>query len=136
MVGRPPYYIPAVGPPGTLAVMSTPDAQPGFAGITPSSSTWENRVAARIALTVGLDRPGLAAAKLSAPILFCVCEQDTVTPAATTLKHAARAPHAEIRRYPCGHFEIYVGELFERAVSDQTRFLTRTLGVASAPASP
>ena len=131
LVGRAPYYMPAVGPPGTLAVMSTPDAQPGFAGITPQDSTWENRVAARIALAVGLDRPGRAAAQLSAPILFCVCEQDTVAPAAATLTHAARAPHAEIRRYACGHFEIYVGEPFERAVSDQTDFLTRTLGVAS-----
>jgi len=135
LAGRSPHYMPAVGAPGTLAVMSTPDAQPGFAGITPPGSTWENRVAARVALTVGLDRPGRAAAQLTAPILFCVCEHDTITPAATTLKHAARAPHAEIRRYASGHFEIYIGELFERAVADQTEFLTRTLGVASAPAS-
>ena len=131
LVGRAPYYIPAVGPPGTLAVMSTPDAQPGFAAITPPGSSWENRVAARIALNVGLDRPGRAAARLSAPILFCVCDRDSITPAATTLKHATRAPHAEIRHYACGHFEIYVGEAFERAVADQTEFLTRTLGVST-----
>jgi dienelactone hydrolase len=130
LTGRAPYYMPAVGPPGTLAVMSTPDAQPGFAEITPPGSTWENRVAARIALAVGLDRPGRAAARITAPILFCVCEQDTVAPAAATLKHAARAPQAEIRRYACGHFEIYVGEPFARAVTDQTEFLTRTLGVS------
>jgi fermentation-respiration switch protein FrsA (DUF1100 family) len=130
LAGRSPHYMPAVGPPGTLAVMSTADAQPGFAEMTPPGSTWENRVAARIALAVGLDRPGRAASQLTAPILFCVCEQDSVAPAATTLKHAARAPQAEIRRYECGHFEIYVGELFERAVTDQTEFLTRTLGVA------
>lgn len=135
LAGRSPHYMPAVGPPGTLAVMSTLDAQPGFAAITPPDSNWENRVAARVALTVGLDRPGRRADQLQAPILFCVCEQDTITPAATTLKYAARAPKAEIRRYECGHFEIYVGELFERAVADQTAFLTRALGVASAPES-
>ncbi len=131
LAGRSPHYMPAVGPPGTLAVMSSPDAQPGFAAITPPGSTWENRVAARVALTVGLDRPGRAAARLAAPILFCVCEQDTITPAAQTLKYAATAPRAEIRRYPVGHFDIYVGEMFERAVADQTEFLTRTLGVPS-----
>ncbi|MDQ6729927.1 MAG: alpha/beta fold hydrolase [Actinomycetota bacterium] len=131
LAGRSPYYMPAVGPPGTLAVMSTPDAQPGFAGITPPGSTWENRVAARVALTVGLDRPGRAAARLTAPILFCVCEHDAITPAAQTLKYAAMAPDAEIRRYPAGHFEIYVGEMFERAVADQTEFLTRTLRLGS-----
>lgn len=30
-------------------------------------------------------------------------------------------------RYPDGHFDIYVGELFERAVNDQLEFLTRHL---------
>ena len=35
LLRREPHYIPAVGPPGRLAVMSTPDAAPGFAQITP-----------------------------------------------------------------------------------------------------
>ncbi len=131
LAGRSPHYIPAVGPPGTLAVMSTPDAQPGFAGITSPNSPWENRVAARIALTVGLARPGRAVWRLRAPILFCVCELDAFSSASQTLKYAARAPHGEIRRYPVGHFDIYVGQVFERAVTDQTAFLTRTLGVAA-----
>ena len=30
-------------------------------------------------------------------------------------------------RYPIGHFDIYVGEAWERAVADQTEFLVRTL---------
>ncbi|HET9103519.1 MAG TPA: alpha/beta fold hydrolase [Solirubrobacteraceae bacterium] len=127
LLRRAPYYIPAVGPPGSLAVMSTPDAQPGFAQITPERTTWENRVAARIALVVALDRPGRAAARLTAPILFCVCERDSVAPAARTLRYAELAPHAQIRRYDVGHFDIYVGEAFERAVADQTAFLTSTL---------
>ena len=127
LIRRPPHYMPAVGPPGSLAVMTTPDAEPGFAQITPERTQWENRVAARVALSVGRDRPGRAAARLTAPILFCVCEQDTVTPAAQTLRYAALAPHAQIRRYDVGHFDIYVGEPFERAVTDQTAFLTGTL---------
>ena len=76
---------------------------------------------------MGLDRPGRAAARLTAPILFCVCERDSVAPADRTLRYAALAPHGEIRRYDVGHFDIYVGEAFERAVADQTAFLTRTL---------
>ena len=40
---------------------------------------------------------------------------------------AARAPHAEVRTYPGGHFDIYVGTTFERAVADQVEFLTRHL---------
>jgi fermentation-respiration switch protein FrsA (DUF1100 family) len=135
LAGRPPHYIPAVGPPGSLAVMSTPDAEPGFAALTPSETLWENRVAARIGLAIGLYRPGRAAARLTCPILFCVCDRDALAPAARTLKYAATTPHAEVRRYPVGHFDIYVGEVWEQAVADQTDFLTRTLGVV-APVRP
>ena len=40
---------------------------------------------------------------------------------------AQQAPRGEARHYPIGHFEIYVGEWFERAVADQTEFLTSHL---------
>lgn len=39
LVGRPPHMITSVGPPGTLAVMSTPDAEPGFRAIDPPQSS-------------------------------------------------------------------------------------------------
>ena len=75
--------------------------------------------------------PGRAAARLACPVLFCVCDEDAITPARQTLKYAAAVPRGEVRRYPVGHFEIYVGEPFERAVADQTEFLTRTLHVSA-----
>jgi dienelactone hydrolase len=124
---RAPYYIPAVGPPGTFAVMTAPDALPGFEALIPAQTTWENRVAARIGVLVGTYRPGRLAAKVSCPILFCVCETDSLAPAAATLKYAATASKSEVKRYPVGHFDIYIGEPFERAVADQTEFLTRHL---------
>jgi pimeloyl-ACP methyl ester carboxylesterase len=125
--GRAPYYIPAIGAPGSFAVMTSPDAESGFAALTPPETLWENRVAARIGLRVGLYRPGRAAAKLACPALFCVCDRDALAPAGRTLKYAATAPRGEIKRYPAGHFEIYVGEAWEQAVSDQTEFLVRSL---------
>jgi pimeloyl-ACP methyl ester carboxylesterase len=131
LASRQPYYIPAVGTPGAFAVMSTADSQPGFAAITPKETGWVNRVAGRIALRVGLYRPGRAAARVTCPILFCVCDGDSVAPASQTLKHASGAPRGEVKRYPVGHFEIYVGEPFEQAVTDQTEFLTRTLAPMS-----
>jgi pimeloyl-ACP methyl ester carboxylesterase len=129
LAGRPPHYIPAVGPPGSFAVMTSPDAVPGFAALTPPETLWQNRVAARIGLRVGLYRPGRAAARLACPALFCVCDRDVLTPAAQTLKYAATAPRGEVKRYPVGHFEIYVGEAWEQVVADQTEFLRRSLGV-------
>ena len=53
--------------------------------------------------------------------------RDSVAPAEQTAKLAARGPRNEIKRYPIGHFDIYLGEHWERAVADQTEFLVRTL---------
>jgi pimeloyl-ACP methyl ester carboxylesterase len=136
LLGRPPYYIPAVGPPGSFAVMATPDAKSGMEALVPPDTRWENRVAGRIALRVGTYRPGRAAARLSCPALFCVCDDDSLAPAETTVKHASRAPRGEIKRYPVGHFEIYVGDTWERAVADQTEFLVRHLEAGRQPAKP
>jgi dienelactone hydrolase len=129
LAGRPPHYVPAVGPPGSFAMMTSPDAEPGFAALTPARTTWVNRVAARVALRIGLYRPGRVVPRLKCPVLFCVCDRDAITPAGPTLKYAATARRAEVRRYPVGHFEIYVGEPFEHAVADQVEFLRRTLRV-------
>lgn len=129
LAGRSPYYIPAVGPPGSFAVMTSADAQPGFEALTPSSTLWRNRVAARIGLQIAAYRPGRAAAGIACPVLFCVCDRDVVTPAKATLRYAAAAPRREVKRYPVGHFDIYVGDVWEQAVGDQTEFLARTLGV-------
>lgn len=127
LLGRDPQYVAAVGPPGSLALMSTPDAEPGFKSMVPSESLWENRVAGRVALQVPLYRPGRDAAKLTCPALFCVCDKDSVAPAEATLKLVQHAPRGEIKRYPVGHFEIYSGDIWEQAVRDQTEFLVRVL---------
>ncbi|MBV9002581.1 MAG: alpha/beta fold hydrolase [Solirubrobacterales bacterium] len=142
LAGRAPCYIPAVGPPGSFAVMTTPDAEPGIKSLIPSETRWENRVAARIALRVASYRPGRAAAKLTCPVLFCLCDNDSLAPADTAAKYAAAAPRAEVKRYPVGHFEIYVDPTWQDAVAVQTEFLVRNLSgarqtvVAAEPGPP
>jgi len=142
LAGRAPRYIPAVGPPGSFAVMTTPDAEPGIKALIPSETRWENRVAARIALRVASYRPGRAAAKLACPVLFCLCDNDSLAPADTAAKYAAAAPRSEVKRYPVGHFEIYVDPTWQDAVAVQTEFLVRNLRddretvMAAEPAAP
>ncbi|HEX4107988.1 MAG TPA: alpha/beta hydrolase [Solirubrobacteraceae bacterium] len=125
--GGRPHMVAAVGPPGSLAVMNTPDAEPGLRAIDPEDSTWRNEVAARVVLTVGLYRPGRRARRITCPLLVCVADEDSVTPPKPAVRAAQQAPHGELRRYPIGHFDIYVGDAFERAVTDQLDFLQRTL---------
>jgi fermentation-respiration switch protein FrsA (DUF1100 family) len=125
--GRPPYYIGATGPPGALAVMTTPSSEPGFRVITEPGSTWENRVAARVSLRLPLYRPGRRARRIACPLLVSIAERDDLTPPAYAAQAAAAAPSGEIRRYDSGHFDLYTGEGFERSVADETAFLARHL---------
>jgi uncharacterized protein len=127
LAGRAPRLMPAVGPPGSFAVMTQPDAQPGFEAIVPAGSRWRNEVAARVMLRIAPYRPVRSAASVTCPLLVCVCEGDTTTPPGAAVKMGERAPRGEVLRYPIGHFDIYVGEHFERAVADQTAFLQRHL---------
>jgi pimeloyl-ACP methyl ester carboxylesterase len=125
---RPPVRVALAGEPGSASLMPVPDSLPGFLGLVPEGMDFTNAVVARIVLRIPINSPGRAARRVSTPIMFCVCEGDTVAPARATLRHAARAPRGEIVRYPVGHFEIYRGAPFERAVADQVVFLRRHLG--------
>jgi uncharacterized protein len=128
-LGRAPYEVPIVGPPGSTAAMTSPDAAAGYAALYDDAAAWENRVAARVLLEVGLYSPGRHADRIACPVLVQVAEDDAVTPAAGARSVARRALRGELREYPGGHFDIYRGVLFERAVSDQVAFLRRVLGL-------
>ena len=129
-MGRPPRTVALTGPPGSVALMTAPDADAGYRALIPAGSDVPLGVAARIALHIGRYRPGRDAGRLTCPVLFCVCDEDSVAPAAATLRAADRCPNAQVEHYPVGHFDIYLGEAFERAVADQVAFLTRHLGAA------
>ncbi len=133
MIGRKPTMVPIAGPPGSAALMATPDAEAGYLGLVPGGVPFRNEVAARFALRIGFYRPGRQTPKLRCPALFCICEADSVAPAAPSRRHARRAPYGEIRIYPEGHFDIYAGEPFERVAADQITFLKMHLPT---PANP
>ena len=124
---HPPLEIPVVGPPGSLAVLTSPDAMPGYLALLPPGSLWRNAVAARVMLQVSRYRPLSAAARIESPLLVCAAEQDVLTPPGPALEAAARARRGTAKRYPCQHFEIYLGALFEQAVADQIAFLREHL---------
>jgi fermentation-respiration switch protein FrsA (DUF1100 family) len=127
---KPPVLVPLVGPPGSTALMASPDSEAGYRALIPPGADFENGVSARFINRVGLHRPGRSARKVTSPILFCICDTDAVAPAEIALRYAATAPRGEVKRYPVGHFDIYLGEPFEHAVADQTEFLVRHLEVA------
>lgn len=127
LVARRPYRIPAVGEPGSLGVLNTPGTVEGFARMDPPGSNWRNAVCARIALTLGMYRPGLSSGRIHCPILYCIGEADNLTPPALARAAADRAPNAEVNVYRSDHFDMAVPPLWDRVVADQSEFLERHL---------
>lgn len=98
--------------------------------INPAGALIINAIAARLVLTLATYRPGRALRRSgTTPVLICACDADTVAPVGPTVRAARGLPNVTVNRYPYGHFEIYVGDAFERAVADQLAFLQSALGV-------
>ena len=130
LLGRQPYRVPAVGEPGSTAMMTSPDAFPmlrRLAGARYDELLAENDVAARIALRVPFYSPGRLAERITAPVLVQLARHDVVTPYHVALKVARRIPRGETRTYDCGHFEPYVEPYFDSVVNDQIDFLRRNV---------
>ncbi|CAN3128474.1 alpha/beta hydrolase [Mycobacterium sp. smrl_JER01] len=123
-LGRPAHMVAAVGEPGTLAAMTSPDAKSGFEAILGPDSLWRNEFAARLMFPFAFNRPGRKTARLRMPVLLCVCDADVVTPPGPTVEAAHRAAQGELRRYPYGHFDIYHDP---QVKTDQLEFLRRVM---------
>jgi pimeloyl-ACP methyl ester carboxylesterase len=133
--GRDPVTAAAVGAPGSVAFMTTPDSEPGMRAV--AGPSWRNEVAARIALQAGAYRPGLQADRLPCPILVQIADRDSVAPVKAAQDAAWRATgRAEVRTYPIGHFDIYTGAPFEQAIGDQLHFLRRHLAAEASNREP
>lgn len=119
-----PIRIPLVGEPGNAALLASHDSISGYMALLPPGVTKleVEEVPARAALWIPLARPGSFAKQVRSPIFFAVCTKDSVAPAKQTIAFAKQAPRATIKQYDVGHFEIYVGEPFERATKDYIDF--------------
>ena len=129
LFGAAPVMIPVAALPGEVALMSSQDAYNGYKALQTEGQETLNFVAARFALDIIRYYPGRKAKKINVPVLFCVCETDTVAPSGPTLKYAAQAPQGVIKKYSDGHFDVYVGDAFERVVADQIQFLRQHLPI-------
>ena len=118
--------IPVVGLVGENAALTTPDSKPGYLNIAPPD--WRNEITCTWALGLATYRPNTMTPRLPCPALFCIATGDVVVPPGAMEDGARRGgDKVEVKRYPIGHFEIYVDEGFENASRDQLEFFTRVL---------
>lgn len=118
-----PHYIKVVGQAGEFAALNTPDSYLGYLNIIPPESSWQNRCPARIAFKFPFYRPITVAAGVKCPALIMLAERDSLIDPRIVEKTAARMPKSYLIKYPFGHFDIYKGENFKKAVQRQVEFL-------------
>lgn len=123
--GRAPTLMPLVSPvgePGALALDGAYESYTALAG-----PTWRNEIDSSIGLQVLGVRTTTAAKKLRCPLLVQIADFDQYVPAGAVAATAAHG-RAQVHRYPCDHFDVWPGnEWFDKTVTDQLTFLTRTL---------
>jgi fermentation-respiration switch protein FrsA (DUF1100 family) len=129
---RSPHHVPVVGPPRSVAMISTPGAEEAYTSM--AGPTWRNAVCARTALEVGLNRPTTFAGRLACPMLMQVGTKDRVAPPDAARRTAKKAgPRAQLREYPVDHFDVYQGPWQQRALADQLDFLSHALDPSRSP---
>lgn len=126
-LGRPPHTVPVIGTPAAFALMNTPDAMHGYQALRDPSSTWQNAAPARVALKVPLYRPALSFSRVACPVLMIYAEHDSLIPAQAVRRWAKRLRQVELHAFPIGHFELYTGAWFDKAVALERDFLVRHL---------
>jgi uncharacterized protein len=113
------------GQPGEHAAMTLPGEADGFASSVPEGSPWRNEISPAVFLTVAMHRPLARARGLRAPLWVGLGERDISVSKRAVERLAARAPRAELYRYPYDHFGAFVGDGPRRVAADQVEFLGR-----------
>ena len=128
LVGRKPRLVALAGPPGTVALLNTPDAQQTDEALDPDNRyrDWQQTLAARSVFPAALYRPTKYAPNVRCPLLYVVCEDDQSALAAPAIAAAKRTPTGELLQVPGGHYAPFL-DAHEQVVEAELAFLTRHL---------
>jgi pimeloyl-ACP methyl ester carboxylesterase len=137
LLGRPPKLVALSGPPGTVALLNTPDAQLSDQALNPDNRypDWQQSIAARSVFPAAFYRPAKYAARARCPILFVICDNDQSALATPALKAAAQAPYAEVLQVPGGHYAPFL-DAHEHTIEAEVAFLNRHLLDHPTPTQP
>jgi hypothetical protein len=124
--GQDPYLVPVVAEPGHVAVFTEPEARRTFEALGGEAVGWCNALAPRFVFSLPRYRTGTAE-RLRMPVLMCLADRDQQASSRYAARIASRMPRVEIRHYPVGHFDVYLGSVRDEICETQTAFLERHL---------
>ena len=117
--------MPVVARPGEVGALTLDGCYEDYLSI--AGPTWVNEVDADVALELGSRDAAKAAKQLRVPMLVQIADFDRSAPPRAAAKAAFNA-RAEVRHYPCDHFDVWPGkQWFDAASAHQVSFLTRVL---------
>lgn len=122
-------YVPIVGPPGSLAMVTVAGAEAGWNSTVPPGGGFENRIAAAGMVEMVASSVIRDAGKVTAPLLVCVCDRETLMNPCYAERVAQQAPRGVTRHYDSDHFAIYHPPLVAGVIADQIAFLQEHLDV-------
>lgn len=125
-----PVMVNLSGTAGDAALMTAHDALAGYEEIKPKDNVIPNYVAARFGFAITTYFPGKCAAAITCPTLLIACLKDTVAPVGPTLKYAKKLQQGTLIELGTGHFDIYIGEWFEKTTTAQLTWLQNNFPTA------
>lgn len=130
--GLPPYLVPVIAEPGQVAVFTDPSARAAFEGMGGEAAGWRNAIAPRMVFALPRYRRGTAE-RLTMPVLMCLADHDLEASSKYAARISARMPNATVVHYPVGHFDVYLGAVWEQASDAQAGFLSEHLRTRTRP---
>jgi uncharacterized protein len=129
--GKDPIYLPVVAPPGEWSSMDRDGAaeamRKGLQQLVehggPEAGVYDNRVAARSLLTMGLYRPFKSLKDVSIPLLIVGATRDSVAPFVEDRIRTVNNPQIRIETLDANHFDPYFEPAFSRNFEYQLSFL-------------
>jgi pimeloyl-ACP methyl ester carboxylesterase len=123
-----PLYVPTVAKDAFSALVCD-ECVEGYAKLHPKGlGDDENKVAARVFMTLPFFFPGSRAADIKAPTLIIAAENDGLIPVERVRAAAQDLKHGEyVELKGANHFSPYTGPLFEQVVARQTAFFEKNL---------
>ncbi|MEW6526258.1 MAG: alpha/beta hydrolase [Spirochaetota bacterium] len=127
LVKAKPITIPLVATPDTFAAMNTPECYDGYMKLVPPEAADENWCPARVCLTLPMYRPIAVANRIQCQVCIIGAQLDSLIPIKAVEKTAKRIKHVDFHTLPCGHFDPYDGEMFDKNIQIQKQFLQKVL---------
>ncbi len=122
-----PVYVPTIAP-NAFSALICAECNEGYKKLVPPGQEDQNKVAARVFMSLPFWFPGDSAPKVQAPTLVIAAEKDGLIPVKKVREVAKSLPKGEYVELPgADHFSPYTGPAFEQVVARQTAFFVKHL---------